>query len=147
MSTSRRTKRVRKRAKVFYDDDPSEGDTHCDVTISQHATGRVSRSTTLVSEREAGTSDSTDPWTTGFFDENSEAFVVDSLPDELQDFNTPALPLDPDEETRVQPKVLTVFTTARLLMKKRGRLASRVLEGARSLSISRRTTPSRWQSW
>src|SRR3984957_20798965 len=137
MSTSRQTKRVRKRAKVFYDDDPSEGDTHCDVTISQHATGRVSRSTTLVSEREAGTSDSTDPWTTGFFDENSEAFVVDSLPDELQDFNTPALPLDPDEETRVQPKVLTVFTTAPLQTKKRGGLRFKIREGDQSRSLFR----------
>jgi hypothetical protein len=118
MSTSRRTKRARKRVKVFYDDDPSEGDTHCDVTISQSATGCVSRSTALVSEREAGTSDSTDPWTTGFFDENSEAFVVDSLPDELEDLNMPALQLDPDEETRVRPKVLTVFTFAHLLTKK-----------------------------
>jgi hypothetical protein len=116
MSTSKRTKPARKRAKVFYDDDLSEGEGYRDVTISQSRSGRVFRSATRASEREAGTtSDSTDPWTGGFFDENSEAFVVDSLPDELQDFDTPASQLDPDEDENisVRPKVLTVFTIAR----------------------------------
>jgi hypothetical protein len=143
MSTSKRTRQQqrRKRVRVFYDDDPSEGDVYCDVTVSQSSSGRVFRSTTRVSEREAGmTSDSTDPWTGGFFDENSEAFVVDSLPDDFQDFDTPALQPDSDEDENisVRPKVLTVFTTAcSLTDEKRGRLTSRILEVARSLSISR----------
>jgi hypothetical protein len=112
MSTSKRTKQRRKRVKVFYDDDPTEGDVYCDVTISQSSSGRVFRSMTRVSEREAGTTfDSTDPWTGGFFDENSEAFVVDSLPDDLQDFDTPALQPDSDEDENisVRPKVLSVY--------------------------------------
>lgn len=106
-----KSKRTRKRhAQVLYDDDPSEGDSYFDITISQSSTGRisrkVSRSTAFVSERDEGTSDSTDPWTPGFFEKNTEAFVLDPLPDELQDFDTPVLQLDPDEETKARPKVL-----------------------------------------
>jgi hypothetical protein len=112
MSTSRQKKRTRKHVQVSYDDDPSEGDAHCDVKISRSATGRFIRSTVSVSDCKAGTSDSTDPWTAGFFDENTEAFVVDSLPDELQD--TPALELEPDEDIPARPKVLTVSTLASL---------------------------------
>lgn len=104
MSTSwAQLSRRKRRVEVLYDDDLRDRDVHSEVTVFQSATGRLSRSTTLVSE---GTSDSAGPWTPGYFDGNTEPFVLDSLPDELQDFDTPALQLDPDEETRARPKVL-----------------------------------------
>jgi hypothetical protein len=100
----RQADRIRKRFKVHYDDDRVQNNTHRDITITRSRSGRVLSST---SKPQAQTSDSTDPWK-GFFDLKAEAFVVDSLPDELQDFSPPALPLDSDEEIKNLPKVRTV---------------------------------------
>jgi hypothetical protein len=95
-------KRAQRRVTVLYDDDPSTDGSSRDVTIKQSSTGRLLQIAT------PGASESADPWTQGFFDENSEAFVADSLPDELPDFDTPDLLLGFNEEITDQPKVLTV---------------------------------------
>jgi len=92
-SKSKPTRRPRNRATILYGDEPRKGEGGRDYTISRSATtGRVSRNThVLAIERETGTSinnDSADPWTAGFFDSNTEAFVVDSPPDELPDFDS-----------------------------------------------------------
>jgi hypothetical protein len=114
---SQRKVRARKRVKVKYDSDPDEGDTSLDITIARTPAARFIRSSTVVGKSEAGTTDSTDPWTRGFFDEkNSEAFVVDSLPDDLQDFILPNLHPDRDEKLKDLPKVLALIRHfARLL--------------------------------
>lgn len=106
MTDSRRLKRARKRVTVSYDDDPSMNEPCRDITIMQSSTGRLLHSTTLAN---AGASEFADPWTQGFFDKNSEAFVVDSLPDELPGFDTPDLLLDSNEEIKDPPKVPTIF--------------------------------------
>jgi hypothetical protein len=82
---------------------PNFPNTSHDITITQSVAGRILQSTTT-----EGMSDSTDPWTKGFFDNNSEAFVVDSLPDELQDIGLLDSQLGSDEEIKDWPKVLTV---------------------------------------
>jgi hypothetical protein len=110
MSTSRRSKRPRTRVTVYHDDVPSKGDATRDITITRSSTGRL-HSATLASEPKAGASDSTDPWTIGFFDKNSEPFVVDSLPDELQDFDMPDSQLEPSGETEDRFKVLSILFT------------------------------------
>jgi hypothetical protein len=79
--TSKRTRRVPNHATFFYDDDPCEGESVRDITVGRSAGGRILRTTTLASRLETGTSingDLADPWTTGFFDANTEAVVVDS---------------------------------------------------------------------
>jgi len=81
---------------VYYDDEGAAG-RH--ITVSQTATGCILRSTGLASELQTGTpinGNSKDPWTTGFFDSNSEAFLVDSPPDELLDF----VPLESQPEPK-----------------------------------------------
>jgi hypothetical protein len=77
---------------ISYGDEPCSSGGGLNITVSQTATGRVFRSTALASKLETGTSsngDFADPWTTGFFDSNTEAFVDDSpivwAPDELLD--------------------------------------------------------------
>ena len=107
MSTSRQTRRLRKRVKVDYDNDPSGGDACRDITIMQSVAGRVLQSTTALATE--GTSDSTDPWTEDFFARNSKTFVVDSLPDELQDTGPLDSQLGFDEVIEDRPKVLTVI--------------------------------------
>jgi len=104
MSATRRAKRLSKLIKVRYDDDPGEGNR--DVTIRQTPGGRVAR-TVSVGTPEAVTLDFTDPWTNGFFDKNSEAFVADSLPDDLLDSSLSDQYLDSSEETKDLPKVFT----------------------------------------
>jgi hypothetical protein len=101
--SNRRLKRLQKRITV-YDDDSSTGGSCRDVTVRQSATGRLLHSATP----RASESADADPWTQGFFDKNSEAFVVDSLPDELPDFDMPDLLLDSNEDIKDRPKVLTV---------------------------------------
>ena len=104
-----RTRRVRNRPIVLYDDEPCEGEDGRNITISQTATGRVLHSTSLASGLETGSSlnrDLPDPWTTGFFDSNTEAFVVDSPSDELLDFG----PLKSQPEPKVRRMVWMVFT-------------------------------------
>jgi hypothetical protein len=108
MPTSRRKKRARTQVTISYDDDPREGDGCRDITVVRSTGGRILQSTVVVREPEARATDSTDPWTNGFFDKNSEAFVVDSLPDELQGFDMPDSQLDSNEEVKDRPKVLTV---------------------------------------
>jgi hypothetical protein len=103
MSTSRQTRHLHKRVKIHYDNDSSGGDACRDITITQSVAGHILQSTTT-----EGMSDSTDPWTKGFFDNNSEAFVVNSLPDELQDIGPLDSQLGSNEEIKDQPKVLTV---------------------------------------
>jgi hypothetical protein len=79
--TSKRTRRVHNRATFSRDDDLCEGEGVRDITVARSAGGRVLRTTTFASERKTGTSingDFADPWTTGFFDANTEAVVVDS---------------------------------------------------------------------
>ena len=113
MSTSRRTKatkRVRNRVTVSYDDDPTSEEAYRDITVMQSATGRIFRSTTFVGALEAASDESADPWSKGFFDKNSEAFVADSLPDELPDLDTPDLQLDFNEGIKDRPKVQESFT-------------------------------------
>jgi hypothetical protein len=76
--------------------------------------GRVLRSTAPASKlEEAGASingDFADPWTIGFFDSNTEAFVVDSppvwAPEELLDSN----PLESQPEPKVRRMVRISFT-------------------------------------
>ena len=85
-NSSKRTRRVRNRVTVFYGDEPHEGKGGRHITVLQTGSGRVLHSTTLASKLETGTSlaingDFADPWTTGFFDSNTEAFVVDSPKD------------------------------------------------------------------
>lgn len=112
MPPSRR-KRVRNSVAVFHDD-PSEGDDCRDITIKQSAAGRVFHSTVMVGEPKAGTSNCTGPWADGFFEKNTKAFIVDSLPEEPIDFDTPDLQLDSNEDVKDRPKVLAaVSTTAR----------------------------------
>jgi hypothetical protein len=91
-NSSQRTRRVRNHATFLYDDEPCNEEGSRNITVSQTTTGRVLRSTALASKPEPGTSINGDPWTTGFFDSNTEAFVVDSppvwAPDELLDSNS-----------------------------------------------------------
>ena len=104
-----RTRHVRNRPIVLYDDEPCEGEDGRNITISQTAAGRVLHSTSLASGLETGSSlnrDLPDPWTTGFFDSNTEAFVVDSPSDELLDFG----PLKSQPEPKVRCMVWMVFT-------------------------------------
>jgi hypothetical protein len=92
---------------VLYEDEPCEGGRN--ITISQTTKGRVLRSTALASKVKTGTSinsDSADPWTTGFFDSNTEAFVVDSPSDELLDFE----PLKSQPEPKDRRTVWMPFT-------------------------------------
>jgi hypothetical protein len=113
MPTSRRKKRARTHVAISYDDDLREDDDR-DITVVRSTGGRFIHSSTVVREPEARATDSTNPWTNGFFDKNSEAFVVDSLPDELQGFDMPDSQLDFNEEVKDRPKVLTVV--CRLLL-------------------------------
>ena len=108
-NSSQRTRRARNRATVLYDDDPCEGEAGHNIMISKTVTGRVLRSTALASELDAETtinSDFADPWTTGFFDSNSEAFVVDSPPDELLDLD----PLESQPKPKDRHMVRMPFT-------------------------------------
>jgi hypothetical protein len=113
-SSSQRTRRVRNRATVFYDDEPCKDEGSRNITVSQTAMGRVLRSTAPASKlEEAGASingDFADPWTIGFFDSNTEAFVVDSppvwAPEELLDSN----PLESQPEPKVRRMVRISFT-------------------------------------
>jgi len=97
------------RVKIFYDDEPDEGDASHDVTITQATSGRLLHSTSLASGSQVEPSisgDFTDPWSTGFFDENSEAFVADSLPDDVQDLDVPGSQLpESEQEPKDQRKV------------------------------------------
>jgi hypothetical protein len=103
-AASRRAKRLSKLIKVRHDDDPGDGSR--DITIRQTLGGRVVR-TVSVAKPEAETLDFTDPWTNGFFDKNSEAFVADSLPDDLLDSSLSDQYLGSNEETKDLPKVFT----------------------------------------
>jgi hypothetical protein len=110
--TSKRTRRVRNRAVFSYDGDPCEGEGGHDITIAQSAKGHVLR-TTHTSKLETETSinsDFADPWTTGFFDFNTEAAVVDSSPvwtlDELLDSD----PLESQPEPEERHMVRMSFT-------------------------------------
>jgi hypothetical protein len=117
MSNTRPKKRARStrnNVTVFYDDELDEGDAGRDVTISQTTTGRVLHSTSLTGSLEEDASDMmdavTDPWTIGFFDANTEAFVVDPLPDDLQESESCSHEAaeESDEEIK-QCKVVVVF--------------------------------------
>jgi len=105
---SRPRKRARGSVTVFYDDEPSEGDAGRDVTISQTSTGRILRATSLTNVLEAETSATADPWTTGFFDVNTEAFVADSLPDDFQESCSHDAE-ESNEELKDQRKVVAIF--------------------------------------
>jgi hypothetical protein len=117
MSQRRKCARTHPHVTIFYNDDPREGDACRDITVIRSTGGHILHSTALVREPEARVTDSTDPWTDGFFDKNSKPFVVDSLPDELQDFDTPDSQLDSNEEIKDPPKVLPLLFIAHLLTK------------------------------
>jgi hypothetical protein len=74
---------------VFYNDELNEGNAGHNVMISQTTTGHVLYSTSLMVSLEEDASNMMDviidPWTTGFFDANTEAFMVYSLLDDLQE--------------------------------------------------------------
>jgi hypothetical protein len=115
-TNSQRTRRVRNRATISYGDEPCGDGGGRNITVSQSATGRVLRSTALASKLETGTSsngDFADPWTTGFFDSNTEAFVDDSplvwAPDELLD----SVPLESLPEPKDRRMVRMAFTFKR----------------------------------
>jgi hypothetical protein len=113
MSTSQRTKATkcaRNCVTISYDDDPTSEEAYCDITVMQSATGCIFRSTTFVGALEVASDKSADPWSKGFFDKNSEAFVADSLPDELPNLDTLDLQLDFDEEIKNCFKVRESFT-------------------------------------
>ena len=81
--SSQQTRRVRNHAVVSHTDEPYKDKCGCDITVLRTATERIIYSTTLTSKLETGTSinsDFADPWTTGFFASNTEAFVVDLPP-------------------------------------------------------------------
>ncbi|KAI0280828.1 hypothetical protein BGY98DRAFT_1185291 [Russula aff. rugulosa BPL654] len=75
--TSKRTRRVVNRATVFYDN-PCEGESIRNITVRRSAGGRVLRTTSIQKTETSINGDSADPWTTGFFDANTETVVVDS---------------------------------------------------------------------
>jgi len=110
--SSQRTRRVRNRAVVSYTDEPYEDERGRDITVSRTATGRIIYSTTLASKLETGTSingDFADPWTTGFFDSNTEAFVVDSPPVWAPDGFLDSDPLEPQPEPKERRMVRMSF--------------------------------------
>jgi hypothetical protein len=102
-------RRVRNRATVFYAEKPGERKGGRHITVRQTAAGRILHSTTIARKLETGTPDDNfidDPWTTGFFDSNTEAFVVDSLPvwapDELLDSDPPESQPEPRDRRTVR---------------------------------------------
>jgi len=102
-SSSQKTSHICNRATVFYEDELCKGKGVHNITVLQSTTGHVLYSITLASKLETGASingDIVDPWTIGFFDSNTKAFVVDLppvwAPDKL---------LDPDPlESQLEPK-------------------------------------------
>jgi hypothetical protein len=109
---SKRTRHILNRATTLYDDDEScEGEGGHHITISWTASGRIILSSALPLQLQTQTNhtrDSADPWTAGFFDSNTKAFVVevDSPPDELLDFD----PLESQPELKGQRMVRMPFT-------------------------------------
>ena len=103
--TSKRTRRVPNRATFFYDDNPCKGESVCYTTVKRSAGGRVLRTTSKLKTGTSINGDSADPWTTEFFDANTETVVVDSNDsppvwalDELPDSN----PLESQPEPKEQ---------------------------------------------
>jgi hypothetical protein len=83
--------------------------------ISQTTTGRVLHSMSLTVSLEEDASDMmdviTDPWMTGFFDANTEAFMVDSLPDDLQESKSYSHEAaeESDEEIKQHKVVIVIY--------------------------------------
>jgi hypothetical protein len=108
---NKRTRRVRNRPTYTYADDPREVESRRNITVSQTTSGRILHSNTLatklVETRASINGDFADPWTTGFFDSNTEAFVIDSPPaDELLDSD----PLESQPQPKDRRKVRVPFT-------------------------------------
>lgn len=104
-NSSQRKRRVCNHATILYNDELCKREASHNITISQTATGHVFHSTSFASNLETGTlinSDSADPWTTGFFNSNTEAFVVDSPPDELLDLDPLESQPDPKDRCTVR---------------------------------------------
>jgi hypothetical protein len=113
VNSSKRTRRIRNRVTVYHDDEPCDDEGGRDITASRTTTGRIVHSTTLASKLETGTSingDFADPWTTGFFDCNTEAFVVDSPPAWTPDEFLDSDPLESQPEPKDKRMVRMSFT-------------------------------------